>query len=101
MKKIDTIKLKNFKFFSEEIKLDFNCKNILVYGENGSGKRKNVRREVLMYGLKKCYDEEKYNEIILVSEKLHASIYEEDSSIMDFIDAAKLKSDDNKEGSLF
>jgi len=86
---------------NREKELERSWKKFFDKVKNEKGKRKNVRREVLMYGLKKCYDEEKYNEIILVSEKLHASIYEEDSSIMDFIDAAKLKSDDNKEGSLF
>ncbi|WP_187646862.1 AAA family ATPase [Nitrosophilus labii] len=38
MKRINSIKLKNFKFFYDEETLKFNKKNILVYGENGSGK---------------------------------------------------------------
>lgn len=38
MKKIDKIILENFKFFQGEEVLDFNSKNILIYGENGSGK---------------------------------------------------------------
>lgn len=38
MKKIDKIILENFKFFRGEEVLDFNSKNILIYGENGSGK---------------------------------------------------------------
>lgn len=38
MKKIATLSLSNFKFFGETVDLKFNCKNVLVYGENGSGK---------------------------------------------------------------
>ena len=38
MKSIDKLTLKNFKFFVDEESLDFDCKNVLVYGENGSGK---------------------------------------------------------------
>jgi len=38
MQRINKLILKNFKFFYGEITLDFDCKNILIYGENGSGK---------------------------------------------------------------
>jgi recombinational DNA repair ATPase RecF len=38
MKTINKIIIKNFKFFYGEETFDFNGKNILVYGENGSGK---------------------------------------------------------------
>jgi len=38
MKKIDKLILRNFKFFYGEKILDFNNNNILLYGENGSGK---------------------------------------------------------------
>lgn len=38
MNKIKQIKLKNFKFFYSEVTLDFERKNVLLYGENGSGK---------------------------------------------------------------
>lgn len=38
MKKINELTVKNFKFFVGEESLDFDCKNVLVYGENGSGK---------------------------------------------------------------
>ncbi|MBF1447712.1 MAG: hypothetical protein HXN55_10085 [Prevotella nigrescens] len=36
--KIDSIKIKNFKFFNEEFLLKLDGKNLLLYGENGSGK---------------------------------------------------------------
>lgn len=38
MKKIEKLTLENFKFFRGEEILNFDSKNILVYGENGSGK---------------------------------------------------------------
>jgi DNA repair exonuclease SbcCD ATPase subunit len=38
MYKIKEITLHNFKFFYGNRNLDFERKNILLYGENGSGK---------------------------------------------------------------
>lgn len=36
--RIDKIAIKNFKFFNDEFTLPVDCKNLLLYGENGSGK---------------------------------------------------------------
>jgi energy-coupling factor transporter ATP-binding protein EcfA2 len=36
--RINKIKLSNYKFFHGDFKLDFKGKNVLLYGENGSGK---------------------------------------------------------------
>ena len=38
MQKISKLILKNFKFFYGTVELDFERKNVLIYGENGSGK---------------------------------------------------------------
>ena len=38
MKKIDKLVFKNFKFFADEQIFDFSRRNVLLYGENGSGK---------------------------------------------------------------
>ena len=38
MVKIDKIELQNFRFFTDKKILEFESKNILIYGENGSGK---------------------------------------------------------------
>lgn len=38
MKKIEKLTLENFKFFSGEETFNFDLKNVLIYGENGSGK---------------------------------------------------------------
>ena len=38
MYKISKLTLKNFKFFYGEVTINFDRKNVLLYGENGSGK---------------------------------------------------------------
>ncbi len=38
MSKINTIRLSNFKFFGKEEPINIDGKNLLLYGENGSGK---------------------------------------------------------------
>lgn len=38
MQRISKLKVKNFKFFYGDAELDFDRQNILIYGENGSGK---------------------------------------------------------------
>ncbi len=38
MSKITSIKIENFKFFKEELLEIKDGKNLLIYGENGSGK---------------------------------------------------------------
>ncbi len=38
MERIKSIKINNFKFFTEQPYIEINGKNILLYGENGSGK---------------------------------------------------------------
>ena len=36
--KISRMKISNYKFFHGDFELDFNGGNVLIYGENGSGK---------------------------------------------------------------
>ncbi len=38
MYRIKTLTLQNFKFFYNKVPISFDCKNVLLYGENGSGK---------------------------------------------------------------
>lgn len=38
MNKIKTIKINNFKFFTNDIPLELEGKHLLLFGENGSGK---------------------------------------------------------------
>ena len=36
--RIDRIKISNYRFFHDDFELSFNGGNVLIYGENGSGK---------------------------------------------------------------
>ena len=38
MNRIQSLKINNFKFFRDENPIEFNDNNLLLYGENGSGK---------------------------------------------------------------
>lgn len=50
-----------------------------------------IRKEALEYGFKNCYDKDDFTTIIEVGSKLHDSILEENSEIMNFIDIAEIK----------
>lgn len=76
-----------------EKELEKAWEKILERAKNEGNKMKTVRKEALEYGFKKSYDEENYNDIILVGKKLHDSILEENSDITDFIDIAEIKLD--------
>ncbi len=55
------------------------------------GKIKNVRREALIYGFTKCYQNERYDHILTVADKLYGNTIEASGDIMDFIDIARIK----------
>lgn len=71
--------------------LDRAWKKILDKSISEKKKMKTVRKEALEHGFKKCYDEENYQDILAVADKLHASILEENGDIMDFVDIAQMK----------
>ncbi len=59
MVKIDKLEIKNFKFFDEVEALEFDSKNILIYGENGSGKSSIFKAfELLRYSAKSDVSQE-------------------------------------------
>lgn len=76
-----------------EKELEKAWEKILERAKNEKNKMKTVRKEALEYGFKKCYDEENYQDIILVGKKLHDSILEENSDITEFIEIAEIKLD--------
>lgn len=86
---------------NREKELDRAWNKILEKLKNEKKKIKNIRKEALLYGMQKCYDTENYKDILIVADKLHASILEENSDISDFVDIALIKSEANKEGTLF
>ncbi|MCK4817207.1 DNA methylase [bacterium] len=64
---------------------------LLKQAKEGKGKIKNVRREALVYGFTKCYQEGRYQDILAVANKLYASTLEASGEIMDFVDIARIK----------
>lgn len=76
-----------------EKELEKAWEKLLERAKNEKNKMKTVRKEALEYGFKKCYDEENYQDIILVGKKLHDSILEENSDITEFIEIAEIKLD--------
>lgn len=64
---------------------------LLEQAKNQKGKIKEVRREALVHGFTKCYQEGKYQDILTIADKLYASTLESSGDIMDFVDIAKIK----------
>ncbi len=73
----------------KELKREFS--NILKRAIEQKGKIKNIRLEVLLYGFTNLYKEEKYDDILIIANKLDKSILDAFVDIMDFIDIARLK----------
>lgn len=69
---------------------------LLKQAKEGKGKIKNVRREALVYGFTKCYQEGRYQDILTVANKLYASTLEASGEIMDFVDIARIKTAGDK-----
>jgi len=82
---------------NRERELDRAFQKLLKQAKEQKGKIKNIRREALIHGFTKCYQEGKYDDILTVADKLHVSILEASGDIMDFVDIARIKtSDDTK-----
>lgn len=77
------------KNHGKELERAFN--RLLKQAKEGKGKIKNVRREALVYGFTKCYQDGRYQDILTVAEKLYKSTLESSGEIMDFIDIARIK----------
>ena len=60
------------------------------------GKIKIVRREALLHGFTKCYQEGRYQDILAVANKLYADTLESSGEIMDFVDIARIKTEGGK-----
>lgn len=83
------------KNHEKELERAFN--KLLKQAKEGKGKIKNVRREGLVYGFTKCYQEGQYQDILTVANKLYASTLESSGEIMDFVDIARIKTAGEKE----
>lgn len=78
----------------KELEQAFN--NLLNEARTKKGKIKEVRREALVHGFTKCYQEGKYQDILTIADKLYASTLESSGDIMDFVDIARIKTSGQK-----
>ena len=76
---------------NQERELDRAFNKLLKQAKEGKGKIKNVRREALVHGFTKCYQEGRYQDILAIANKLYASTLEASGEIMDFVDIARIK----------
>ncbi len=76
---------------NKEKELDRAFNKLLEQAINQKSKIKQVRREALVHGFTKCYQEGKYQDILTIAEKLYASTLESSGDIMDFVDIARIK----------
>lgn len=64
---------------------------VLAEASTGTKKIKIVRKEALIIGFTKAYQEKRFQDIIMVADKLKADILENNSEINDFVEIARLK----------
>ena len=67
---------------------------VLTEAKTGSKKIKTVRKEAVKLGFTKAYQEKRFQDIIIVADRLKPSILEDNSEINDFVDIARLKMGD-------
>ncbi len=76
---------------NREKELDRAWKELLSRAKNGRRKIKNVRKEAMIHGFTKYYQEENYEDIITVADRLYTSTLESSGDILDFVDIARMK----------
>jgi len=76
---------------NREKELDRAFEILLNQAKTQKGKIKNIRREAMVHGFTKCYQEGRYQDILTIADKLYASTLESSGEIMDFIDIARIK----------
>ena len=81
---------------NQEKELDRAFNKLLKQAKEGKGKIKIVRREALLHGFTKCYQEGRYQDILAVANKLYADTLESSGEIMDFVDIARIKTEGGK-----
>jgi DNA modification methylase len=77
--------------------LDHAFNKLLRQAKEQKGKIQNVRREALVHGFTKCYQEGRYQDILTIANKLLAKTLEASGDIMDFVDIARIKTAGEKE----
>jgi len=81
---------------SRRKELDKEFKKIVKEAREGSTKIKNVRKEALIHGFTKWYQDERYEGILEVADRLYKSTLESSGDIMDFVDIAEMKTSNKK-----
>jgi len=64
---------------------------VLAEASTGTKKIKIVRKEALIIGFTKAYQEKRFQDILMVANRLQADILENNSEINDFVEIARLK----------
>lgn len=82
---------------NREKELDRGFNKLLEQAKTQKGKIKEVRREALVYGFTKCYQEGRFQDILSIADKLYASTLESSGDIMDFVDIARIKTSGKEE----
>lgn len=77
--------------------LDREFYKLLEQAKTQKGKIREVRREAIIYGFTKCYQEGKYQDILTIADKLYANTLESSGDIMDFIDIARIKTEGSED----
>jgi len=67
--------------------------SLLVEAENSRTKMHKVRKEAIVYGFEEAYKSKRYDDILKVGHKLHASIIENSSEISEFIEIAEIQAE--------
>ncbi|HPU35908.1 MAG TPA: DNA methyltransferase [Bacillota bacterium] len=64
---------------------------LLAEAQSGGKKLKGVRKEAVIFGFTKAYQEKRYHDILTVAKKLDKNILETNSELNDFVEIARLK----------
>lgn len=82
---------------NREKELDRAFEKLLLKARTKSGKIKEVRKEALLHGFTKCYQEEKYQDILTIADKLYVNTLDSLEEVMDFVDIARIKTSGQEE----
>lgn len=86
----DAEKLSVIEKRDEDLIEEFN--NMLFEAKTTKNKRlKSIRKAVLLYGLRDCYKQGKFEEILILSKKIDKKLIENNLDIMEFIEIAEIK----------
>lgn len=84
-------KLKAIDKRSRTLKREF--ESLLVEAVNTKTKMRKVRKEAIVYGFEEAYKNKRYNDILIVGNKLHKSIIENSQEISEFIEIAEIQAE--------